>query len=169
MTYKIEHDWGGLIRIVAPDGSPVATLEKHASGRPGSGTPVDTHAKLQAGRAELMAAALNGPAMGAVATEAEVDPWVIIDKLRLQHSQEIRDVWMPLVAELRETAMQAEGALAAIQKISERIEGVWYDPYGDLESDVRSVIDAHAEGRPVDDLDGDEPTEDEDPSAPAMR
>jgi hypothetical protein len=168
MTYKIEHDWGGLIRILAPDGSLVATLEKHASGRPGSGTSVHTHAKLQGGRAELMAAALNGPAMDVVAKEAEVDPWAIIDKLRLQHSQEIHDVWMPLVAELRETAMQAEGALAAIQRISDRVEGLWYDPYGDLESDVRSVIAAHAEGS-VHDLDGGDPSEDEEPSAPAMR
>lgn len=32
---------------------------------------------------------------------AEVDPWVIIEKLRIQHRDEIHNVWMPLVAELR--------------------------------------------------------------------
>lgn len=106
MTYKVEHDWGGLIKIVAPDGSLVATLEKHSSGTPGSGIPVDTHAKLQSERAEVMAAALNAPAQRVALEETEgaVDPWVIMDKLRLQHSQEIHNVWMPLVAELREAA-----------------------------------------------------------------
>jgi hypothetical protein len=31
----------------------------------------------------------------------EVDPWAIIEKLRLMHRDEIQNVWMPLVAELR--------------------------------------------------------------------
>jgi hypothetical protein len=168
MTYKIERDWGGLIRIVAPDGSLVATLEKHASGRPGSGTSVNTHAKLQAGRAELMAAALNGPALEVPAEDGAGDPWAIIDKLRAQHSGEIHDLWMPLVAELRETAMQAEGALAAIQRISDRIDGVWYDPYGDLESDVRSVIEDHAT-RQDSDPDAGDPLEGEELTVTIMR
>ena len=57
--YTLEHTWSGLILIRDPDGHLVATLEKHASGRPGSGIPSDTHTKLQTLRAELMVAALN--------------------------------------------------------------------------------------------------------------
>lgn len=29
---------------------------------------------------------------------------------------------------------------SALQRISERLDGLWFDPYGDLESDIRSVI-----------------------------
>lgn len=170
-VYKVEHDWGGLVRIIAPDGSTVATLEKHASGRPGSGTAVGTHAKLQGIRADVMAAALNGPALDVVlqggAEGAAVDPWAIMDKLRIMHSQEIHDVWMPLVAELRENAQLAQGALAALQKISDRLEGVWYDPYGDMESDIRSVITAHANGEDLEQADDADHEDDHEAAPPA--
>lgn len=38
----------------------------------------------------------------------DVDPWVIIDKLRIQHRDEIHNVWMPLVSELRNTMARTD-------------------------------------------------------------
>ncbi len=39
-VWTIDHTWGGLIIIRDETGKTVATLEKHASGTPGSGIPV---------------------------------------------------------------------------------------------------------------------------------
>lgn len=58
--WKLEHDWIGRILIVNTETDEIAaTMSKHAAGTPGSGIPVDTHAKLQTRRAEVMVAALN--------------------------------------------------------------------------------------------------------------
>lgn len=57
--WRLEHDWGGLIQIFDANGDLIATLAKHASGTPGSGVPVDTHAKLQGTNAELIVRAVN--------------------------------------------------------------------------------------------------------------
>lgn len=57
MPWTIEHDWVGLIHIKDETGRVVATLEKHALIRPGSGVPVDTHAKAQHERALRIVAA----------------------------------------------------------------------------------------------------------------
>lgn len=176
MTYKLEHDWNGLIRIFAPDGSTVAVLEKHASGRPGSGIPADSHAKEQGARAQAMVDALNGmniEAKAEIEEKPSVDPWVIMDKLRIQHSREIHDIWRPLVAEMRNSVEEAQGAHAALQKIADRLEGLWCDPYGDLESDIRSVVAEHygwPEAKSDSGLDNDLDDEDAtDPAAPTVR
>lgn len=58
----------------------------------------------------------------------EVDPWVIIEKLRLMHRDEIHSVWMPLAAELREanTALQQlvdeKSGLSAEEVLSAAVE-----------------------------------------------
>lgn len=63
----------------------------------------------------------------------EVDPWVIIDKLRMQHSDEIKDVWMPLVAQWRDNCEQLqsrlellENALSTANEKVEHFEREWY-------------------------------------------
>lgn len=50
----------------------------------------------------------------------EVDPWVIIEKLRDQHKVEIHDVWMPLVAQHRENCERLQSRLESLEKGEER-------------------------------------------------
>lgn len=55
--WSFDHNWQGSILILGPSGRHIGTLEKHASGTPGSGIPVDTHGKEQTANARLIAAA----------------------------------------------------------------------------------------------------------------
>lgn len=107
MTWTVEHDWRGLILIKDLAGRPIATLEKHASGTPGSGIPSDTHAKLQAGRAQMMAAS---PDLIAALKEA------------LPYVQRVADTCPTQPAGVLKRN-QAEKALATIQAALKQAEG----------------------------------------------
>lgn len=50
----------------------------------------------------------------------EVDPWAIIDKFRMQHSEEIKDVWMPLVAQWRDNCEQLQSRLESLERDAAR-------------------------------------------------
>lgn len=52
----------------------------------------------------------------------EVDPWVIIEKLRDQHKVEIHDVWMPLVAQHRENCERLQSRLEELNQKVEELE-----------------------------------------------
>lgn len=57
--YHLEHDWIGLVRLVAPCGAILRTRAKIAAGRPGSGVPGDTIAKETTRRLQALADRLN--------------------------------------------------------------------------------------------------------------
>ena len=57
----------------------------------------------------IRAALAATPEVGAT----DVDPWSIMDKLRIQHRREIHEVWMPLVEELRKAAYSAKAEVQA--------------------------------------------------------
>lgn len=48
----------------------------------------------------------------------EVDPWEIIEKLRLQHKEEIHEQWMPLVAEYRE---QVDTLQSRLEELNQKV------------------------------------------------
>lgn len=51
----------------------------------------------------------------------EVDPWGIIEKLRLQHKAEIHEQWMPLVAEYRKQVDALQSRLESLEKDCEEL------------------------------------------------
>lgn len=70
----------------------------------------------------LDAPALPDARAGAV---EPVDPWAIIEKLRIQHRDEIHNVWMPLAEELRKaayptaTCTETDGHAGAVEPVDD--------------------------------------------------
>jgi len=57
--WRVVHDWTGFAHVVRPNGKRVYTIAKLASGRPGSGIPVDTQGKRVTGKLQAVCDVLN--------------------------------------------------------------------------------------------------------------
>lgn len=59
-AFRLEHDWHGLVSVVAPNGLVLGTRAKIAVCRPGSGIPVDALSRPVVERLQGLCDRLNG-------------------------------------------------------------------------------------------------------------